>query len=121
MMACFAEEFEDFEGRDKDGLRSLLTGYFTGRRGVVAHRLSGRLVRLENGKAEYETEVALSSGGAEALRRLVRVSPDIYRLLIELTKEGEEWRIAYAEWSWISLAELLPESLSALRKIFPKL
>lgn len=121
MMACFAEEFEDFEGRDKEGLRSLLAGYFTGRRGVVAHRLSGRLARLENGKAEYETEVALSSGGAEALRRLVRVSPDIYRLLIELTKEGEEWRIAYAEWSWISLAELLPESLTALKRIFPKL
>lgn len=121
MMVCFAEEFEDFEGRDKESLKSLLAGYFSGRRGIVVHRLSGRLVRLEGGKAEYETEVALSSGGGGALRRLIRVSPDIYRLLIELTKDGEEWRIAYAEWSWISLAELLPESLSALKKIFPKL
>ena len=121
MMAFFAEDFVDFEGRDIEGLRSLLQGYFSGRTGIVAHRLSGRLVRLEEGEGEYQAEVALSSGGAEALRRLVRISPDIYRLKIELAKAAGEWRVTFAEWEWISLAEILPESLESLKKVFPRL
>ncbi len=121
MLMPFAENFVDFEGRDKEKLRSLLRGYFGSRTGIVVHRLSGRVTLFEEGNAEYETEVALSSGGAEALRRLVRISPDIYRIRIELIKEGGGWQISYAEWTWISLTELLPESLSALKKIFPKI
>jgi hypothetical protein len=121
VMARFAGEFVDFEGRDKEGLRSLLSSYFGDRRGIVAHRLSRRVIRLENGQAGLEVEVALSSGGAEILRRLIRVSPDIYRIRIDLVEEDGIWLIAYAEWSWISLTELLPESASSLKKLFPKL
>lgn len=121
MMALFSADFSDFEGRDKDGLRSLLSNYFSGRTGIVVHALSRRILDLEIGYAELETEVALSSGGVEALRRLVRVSPDIYRIRIELIKDGERWLISFAEWSWMSLTELVPESLSALKKFFPKL
>lgn len=121
MMIRFAEDFVDFEGRDKRGLRSLLSSYFGDRSGIVAHKLSNRVISLEDGQAGLEAEVALSSGGAEALRRLVRVSPDIYRIRIDLNKDGGIWLISYAEWSWISLTELLPESASALKKLFPKL
>jgi hypothetical protein len=119
IMAHFAEDFSDFDSRDKDGLRSLL--YFSGRTGIVVHRLSGRIIDLTAGHAALETEVALSSGGAEALRRLVRISPDIYRLRIDLAKVGEKWLIGYAEWASIGLTELRPESLGKFRKIFPKI
>lgn len=121
IMAHFAEDFADFEGRDKNGLRSLLTSYFTDRTGIVAHRLSSRIIDFSAGRAALETDVALSSGGAEALRRLVRISPDIYRIRIDLDKAGEKWLIGYAEWSPIGLTELLPESLLELKKIFPKI
>lgn len=121
IMALFAADFRDFEGRDKEGVRSLLSGYLSGRTGIVVHALSRRVIGLDVGCAELETEVALSSGGAAALRRLVRFSPDIYRIRIELTEVGEGWQISYAEWSWISLTDLLPESLSALKELFPNL
>ncbi len=121
MLDRLSEDFIDFEGRDKEELRSLLRSYFVGRSGIVVHRLSGQVNLLKEKQAIFETEVALSSGGAEALRRLVRVSPDIYRLRIELIKGDDGWRISYAEWTWINLTELLPESLSALKKIFPRI
>ena len=121
MMALFADDFLDFEGRDKDALRSLLTGYLRGRTGIVIHRLSARILTLENGYAELEAEVALSSGGAEALRRLVRISPDIYRIRTELVKEEGIWKVSSAVWASIGLSEILPESRSAIKKLFPKL
>lgn len=120
IMGYFAEDFADFDGRDKTGLRSLLSSYLNGRSGIVAHKLNNRIIELNAGRAALETDVALSSGGAEALRRLVRISPDIYRLRIDLAKVGEKWLIGYAEWSSIGLTELLPESLLELKKIFPK-
>ena len=119
IMARFMEDFTDFEGRDKNGLRLLLSSYFDGRTGIVAHRLGYRMIDIDAGRAALETEVALSSGGAEVLRRLVRFSPDIYRLRIDLAKVGEEWLIGHAEWASIGLGELFPESLGELKKIFP--
>jgi hypothetical protein len=121
IMAHFAEDFTDFEGRDKAGIRSLLSSYFNGRAGIVVHRLSHRIVSLEARRATLDTELALSSGGAEALRRLVRISPDIYRLRVDFTKIGEEWLVGYAEWNSVGLTEIFPESLSELKKIFPKI
>lgn len=120
IMACFAEDFSDFEGRDKNGLRSLLNSYFNGRTGIVVHKLSNRIIGISAGRASIETEVALSSGGAEALRRLIRISPDVYRIRIDLAKTQENWSIGYAEWTSIGLTDLYPESLQKLKKIFPK-
>ncbi len=119
MMACFAEDFSDFEGRDKSGLRSLVSSYFTGRTGIVAHKLSSRIIDFRPGKASLEADVALSSGGAQALRRLIRISPDVYRIRVDLTKSEEDWLISYAEWASIGLSDLFPESLLQLRELFP--
>lgn len=121
VMTYFTDDFADFEGRDKPGLKALLAGYFSGRTGIVVHRLSSRIEALETGRASLQTEVALSSGGAEALRRLIRISPDNYRIKIDLVKNGERWLIQYAEWSYVNLNELFPESLAILKKLFPQL
>jgi ketosteroid isomerase-like protein len=121
IMTYFADDFLDFEGRDKAGIKALLAGHFSGRTGIVVHPLSSRIDSLVMSKASLQTEVALSSGGAEALRRLVRISPDNYRIKIGLVKDGAGWFIQSAEWSYISLDELFPESLAILKKIFPKL
>ncbi|MDH7512269.1 MAG: hypothetical protein QHH14_04900 [Clostridiales bacterium] len=121
MMTAFADDYSDFEGRNKAGLRNLLSGYFSGRTGIVVNRLSAE-VELEAGqsRATLKADIALSSGAAEALRRLVRVSPDLYRLNIELSGGPGSWLIRYAEWTPISPTELLPESLSLFKKLSPK-
>lgn len=120
IMACFAEDYSDFESRDKSGIRELLGGYFSGRTGIVVHRLSGKVEFPEPGRAVLQTEIALSSGPAEALRRLVRISPDLYRLKVVFVRSPGGWLVRYAEWTTIDLTELLPNSLSALKKMFPK-
>jgi hypothetical protein len=121
IMASLTADFADFEGRDKDGLRRLLASHFEGRTGIVAHKLGSRIVDFETDRALVEVEVALSSGGAEALRRLVRISPDIYRLRLDFLDVEGNWRIGYAEWSAVGLDGLLPGSLVELKKIFPML
>lgn len=121
MMTYFSEDFVDFEGRTKAGIRDLLGSYFSGRTGIVVHELSTRIEDIQQDKATLLTEVALSSGAAEALRRLVKISPDHYRFKVELVKKGEGWLIRYAEWSSVSLVELFPESLVNFKKLFPDL
>lgn len=121
MMAHFAKDFVDFQGRTKSGLRSLLSGYLADRRGIVVHRLSAHLITLEASRAVAEVEVALSSGQAEALRRLIKIAPDIYRIEIHFVREAQGWLVAHAAWTSLELSDLLPESLAILRKIFPGL
>ncbi len=121
MMTFFTDDFADFEGRDKPGLREFLSDYVRGRMGIVVHRLGSRVEDVDAGAATLKADIALSSGGAEALRRLVRISPDIYRLRINLIKDDGTWRVRFAEWSGIGLGELFPESASVLRKLFPNL
>jgi hypothetical protein len=120
VMTYFAADFSDFEGRDREGLRSLFSEYVSGRAGIVVHRLSSRVNSLESDRASLQTEVALSSGRAAAVRRLIRVSPDNYRITVELAKAGDRWLIRFAEWSYVNLDELFPEWLAIFNKIFSR-
>jgi hypothetical protein len=118
-MASVEEEYSDFEGRDKAGLKNLLGGYFAGRTGIVVHRLGGRVAFPEPGRAALQADVALSSGAAEALRRLVRLAPDLYRLQVEFARPADRWLVHHAEWQAIGLAEVFPESLDIFKSLFP--
>jgi hypothetical protein len=118
IMTSVADDYLDFEGRDKTGLRDLLSAYLTGRVGIVVHRLGGQVEFREAGRGELQMDVALSSGAAEALRRLVRISPDLYRVKIEFVRSADQWLIQWGEWESIGVTEALPESLGPLKKLF---
>jgi hypothetical protein len=123
LMDLFDPGYADFEGRDKAGTVRLITEYLDQYRGVVVHVLGVHPGTIgTDGRAEVECEVALSHGAAQLLRRLIRVGSEYYRFRFNLRKnEAGEWRFAYAEWESIGLAELFPESLEVLRKLFPNL
>jgi hypothetical protein len=118
-MASIDDGYSDFEGRDRAGLRELMEGYFAGRTGIVVHRLGAQVEFPEPARADLQTDVALSSGAAEALRRLVKISPDLYRLKIELRRAADRWLVRYAEWRAIGVTEVLPESLGPLKVLLP--
>ncbi len=120
-LASVEDGYADFEGRDKAGLRALLSGYLTGRTGIVVHRLGGRVEFPEASRAKLQADFALSAGAAQALRRLVRLSPDLYRVNVDLVNPGGHWLIHYAEWQTIGLTGVLPESLRVLESLFPNL
>lgn len=118
IMMNLAYDYSDFEGRDKWKAKELIDGYFQQYTGIVIHMLSTRVDEINPPEAFVQSEVALSSGAAKVFRKLVRFSTENYRLKIKLIKRDERWQIQHAEWRFITLDELYPESLTVFNKIF---
>jgi hypothetical protein len=123
LQELFAPDYADFEGRDVDGTLRLIAEYLDTYKGVVIHLLSARVGDIQpDGRASVECEVSLSHGAAEVLRKLIRYTGEYYRFEIEVRKIGPgEWRFSSAGWRSIGLADLFPESLEILKKLFPGL
>lgn len=119
LMALLSDDYSDFRGRDKSQTQDMVQTYFSEFRGIVVHLLSTRIDEIDLPAASIQTDAALSSGAAKALRKLVPVSTDNYRFEIELIKKQGRWWIRYAQWKHIGIEELFPESLSILKKLFP--
>jgi hypothetical protein len=119
LMDLLSDDYSDYRGRDKTQTHDMVQTYFSEFRGIVVHILSTRIDTISPPEASIQTDAALSSGAAKALRKLVPVSTDNYRFKIELIKKQDGWRIRDAEWHHIGIEELFPESLSILKKLFP--
>ncbi len=114
-----APDYLDFEGRNRDGARALVADYLENRRGIVIHLLSTRIEgRDPQGRTLARAEIMISSGAAEALRRLVSFTGEYFRFDFGLTEAGEGWLIRSAKWEHLATDELLPESLTAVKKLF---
>jgi hypothetical protein len=121
IMTNLAVDYRDFEGRGRSKTEDLINEYFEKYRGIAINILATRIDEIKSPRASIQTEVALSSGAAKVFRKLIRYSTENYRLKIKLIKREERWQIQYAEWRYVSLDELFPESLAILKKIFPEL
>lgn len=123
LAGLFAPDYGDFEGRDAAGTVRLVTDYLAQYRGVVVHVLGVRVDPAgPDGRVPVECEVVLSHGAAEMLRKLIRYGGESYRFRIEVRRSGPKgWRFTYAEWRAIGTADLFPESIEVLRKLFPDL
>ena len=121
IMMNLADDYHDFEGRGKKETQDMINKYYERYRGIAINVLSSRIDQIQSQEASIQTEVAFSSGAAKVFRKLIRYSTENYRLKIKLIKRNDRWQIQYAEWRYVTLNELFPESLSILRKIFPDL
>ena len=121
IMLNLADDYRDFEGRGKKETQDMINEYYERYRGIAINVLSSRIDEIQSQEASIQTEVAFSSGAAKVFRKLIRYSTENYRLKIKLIKRNDRWQIQYAEWRYVTLNELFPESLSILRKIFPDL
>lgn len=123
LTGLFAADYQDFEGRDRDGTVRLVAGYLDRYRGVVVHVLGVHPGAIgADGRVEVASEVALSHGAAEVLRRLVRIGSEYYRFRFGLRRGADgEWRFVSAAWEPVAMTDLLPDSLEILRKLFPDL
>jgi ketosteroid isomerase-like protein len=121
LMDRLADDYTDFEGRDKAATEALVRDYL-GRGGIVIHLLGARVEAVEaGGEASLRAEAMLSSGAAEAFRKLVRFAGECYRFDVRLRKGPRgTWLVTRAEWDAVPLTDLLPESLAALKKLFPE-
>ncbi len=122
VMSRLADDYADFEGRDKAGTLDLIGDYFR-RTGIVIHLLGVRVTPAgPDGQASVEAEAFLSSGAAEVFRRLLSVTGECYRFDLRLARSpGAGWQVAWARWESVPMSDLFPESLAVLRKLFPGL
>jgi len=121
IMPHLSEDYSDFEGRGREETRDMLDGYFLRYRGIVINVLGIRLKGISPRNASLCMDVAFSSGAAQVFRKFVKVSTQNYRLNVRLVRGEDQWLVQYAEWEYVPLQELLPESLLQLKKIFPEL
>ncbi|MBN1271140.1 MAG: hypothetical protein JXB26_02620 [Candidatus Aminicenantes bacterium] len=119
IMTYIAEDYQDHQGRDWMRTEEMIKDYFMTYRGIAVSMLGIQVVSFLPEEAVARTEVALSSGPAKVFRKLLKYSTDIYRIEMEMIQEGEYWQVRSARWHYIGLEEILPESLSVLRKLFP--
>ncbi|MBN2246230.1 MAG: hypothetical protein JW755_10335 [Candidatus Aminicenantes bacterium] len=119
LMLYFDEDYSDFQGRRKKETREFLLSYLTNYSNPVIHVLGTKVDNLTPGEADIQTEVAISSGAAKLIRKLIKAALDNYRLKIRFVKNDGSWKVSYAEWRYVSLDELYPESYALLKKIFP--
>jgi len=120
LVAHLAGDYLDFEKRDRAQTATIIEEYFSRYRGIVIHVLSSRIVLEGARSASLETEVSLSSGAAQAFRKLVRFSGENYRFRCRLRKD-DRWLITDAGWDYVPVDGLFPESLKILRELFPNL
>ncbi len=121
LLIYFAEDYEDFQGRNKSQTRVMINQYFQDYHSIVSHVLSTHIEEVTAIEASIKTDVLVSSGGAKLFRKFVKYAGDYYRIKAKLVKREGLWQLQYAEWSYINLKDLFPESVSILRKIFPNL
>jgi hypothetical protein len=119
LMLYFDEGYSDFQGRRKKETKEFLLNYINNYSNPVIHVLGTRIDRALAGEADIQTEIAISSGAAKLIRKLIKAALDNYRLKIRFVKNDGSWKVSYAEWRYVSLDELYPESYSLLKKIFP--
>jgi len=115
-----AGDYLDFEQRDRAQTAAMVEEYFSRYRGIVIHVLASRIVIESAGSAGVETDVSLSSGAAQAFRKLIRFSGENYRFTCKLRKDGR-WLITEAKWEAVAVDGLFPESIKILRELFPNL
>jgi hypothetical protein len=120
LIAHLGETYRDFAGRDRAQTAAMVEEYFSRYRGIVVKVLASRIeIRSARG-AEVETDVAFFSGAAAAFRKLIGFSGENYRFRFVMQKAGS-WTIRTAQWEYIPLSDLFPESLKILQGVFPDL
>ncbi len=120
LIAHLAEDYRDFEGRDRARTAALVENYFSRYRGIVVKVLASRIELRSPQSAGVETDVSFYSGAASAFRKLIGFSGENYRFRFALRKNAA-WNIQGAEWEYVPLSGLFPESLQILRELFPGL
>jgi len=110
LLVYLADDYSDFEGRNKEETRDFIERYLRPRMGIVVNILSSEIEEIVLPEAYVKVKVALSSGASRVFRKLIRVSSDNYRVKVRLRNTDGAWKIYYAEWEYISLLELSPIS-----------
>jgi len=112
-------DYLDERERTKDIIREKVENYLNRFRVISINILNIKTVKNVNDKAEVITEINFSHGLGKMLSKIIRSAGESYRFRLNVIKKARGWVVKKAEWEWISIDELYPESLKVLRELFP--
>ena len=97
LMGLVASDFQDGRGGGREELERYLRGYF------VMHQSVHLLTRIDSVEFPYEdyarVRLAVGTLGREsAAATAFDLATDVHDVALELRLEGDEWRVARAEW-----------------------
>jgi len=112
-------EYMDREERTKKDIRKKVEGYLNRFRVIAVNILNIRTVKKDNDNADVVAEVNFSHGLGKMLSKVIRSYGESYRFRMDMIKRARGWVVTRAEWEWMSLEDLYPESIKVLRELFP--
>lgn len=118
-MKIISIEYLDKEERTKSDIREKIEIYLNRFRGIAVNILNIKTVNESMNSAEVITEISFSSGINKIFSKIVNSYGEVYRFNISMSRKSKNWVVKSAEWSWMSIDELYPESLKVLRELFP--
>ena len=118
-MKIISFEYLDEEERTREDIEEKVKTYLNRFRGISVNILNIKTVNKSMNSAEVITEISFSSGIGKIFSKIVNSYGEVYRFNISMTRRSKTWVVKSAEWSWMSIDELYPESLKVLRELFP--
>lgn len=118
-MKIISIEYMDDEERTKSDIREKIETYLNRFRGISVNILNIKTVKKSMSSAEVITEISFSSGIGKIFSKIVNSYGEVYRFNVLMSRGSKSWVVTSADWSWMSLDEIYPESLKVLRELFP--
>ena len=118
-MKIISIEYLDEAERTKPEIEEKIRTYLNRFRSISVNVLDIKTVTKNMDSAEIITEISFSSGLGKVFQKIVNSYGEVYRFKILMSRRSKGWVVKGAEWSWVSIDELYPESLKVLRELFP--
>jgi len=112
-------DYLDPEERTKQDIREKVDAHLNRFRVIAINILNIKTVEKTNDSATVIVEVNFSHGLGRMLTKIIRSAGESYRFHLQMTRRGKGWVTAAAEWEWMSIEDLYPESIRVLRELFP--
>lgn len=118
-MKIISKDYLDREERTRADIEEKIRKYFNRFKGISVNILNVRTVNKGVNDAEVITEISFSSGIGKVFSKVFSSYGEVYRFYISMLYLSERWVVKNAEWEWMSIDEIYPESLKVLRELFP--
>ena len=109
----------DSEERTKQDIREKVETYLNRFRVIAINILNIKSVKKDNENADDFAEINFSHGFGKMLSKVIRSTGESYRFTLNMKRNDYGWVVINAEWNWMSIEELYPESIKVLRELFP--
>ncbi len=112
-------DYLDEEERTKSDIRVKVENYLNRFKVISINILNIKTVNKDNENADVIAEINFSHGLGKMISKIIKSTGETYRFSLRMYRSSNGWVVNSAQWDWMSLEELYPESIKVLRDLFP--